>query len=410
MNGNHLTSRATAFGSFSVAFFAVVPTINMILARIGSMGDEALLTPLYALSLFFIGVSVVLCRQYTKKPGLLFVIVFVSVLMFFFLSQTFRVRTTLSPVFFWLYTVISFVIPQLVIPDVKKTLQYMMIMPAFGFFFLSKVFQLRDSGAIGMDLTYSFLVPIIATIVYLFFYLKEDKHSIRIFMYFIVGINLIYFLYCLLWGSRAPALSVFLCIVFLLCVKISPNKLGFKLKKSFMVWGLLVLVFVVYFVDILYLISGILKNMNLDSYSIDKMINLYELDNLSDGREEITKYSWIGISDSPIWGHGISASERFTYHTYPHNFLLQLLLDGGVVLFLLVMMPMVIRIVQMKKTSTFNENVLVFTLFFASVPGAIFSLDLWANSRFWLFMGFLLSVTFSNYYKKQFRKIRSDNV
>ena len=403
MKNNLLNSTALTFCSFSLAFFAVVPTINMILDRVLSMGEEAMLTPLYALSLLLIALSTVICLNQIQKPSKGFWIVLGAVLMVFTLSRVYGVKSELTPVFFWLYTVISFVIPQIVLPDVKKMLRFMIILPSFGVLFLSKVFELRDSGAIGMDLTYSFLVPIISAIVYMFTYLKEDKGLTKYVMILTIGINMIYFVFCLLFGSRAPALSVVLCVVFMLCIKMNQYETGYKVKKVFILWALLAFFIAFYFEEILISLSGLFKLMHWDSFSIDKMLMLYEMGDISDGRSDINEKAWIGIWDSPIWGHGLSASERFTNHSYPHNFLLQLLLDGGVILFLLILVPMVVKLLRAKKSATYEENVMFIVMFFGSVPGALFSLDIWANSRFWLFMGFILSTTFTSYYKKIFR-------
>lgn len=403
MKNKLLNSSALTYCSFSLAFFAVVPTINMILDRVLSMGEEAMLTPLYALSLILIALSTMICVRQIRKPSKGFWIILGSALLLFSLSRMYGVKSELAPVFFWLYTIISFIIPQFVLPDVKKMLRFMIILPSFGVLFLLKVFELRDSGAIGMDLTYSFLIPIISAIVYMFTYLKEDKGFIKLLMIVMIGINMIYFIFCLLFGSRAPALSVILCVVFMFCIDINNKQTGYRVKKVFFLWALLSFLIVFYFEDILISLSGLFKLMNWDSFNIDKMIMLYEMGDISDGRADINEKAWIGIWDSPIWGHGLSASERFTNHSYPHNFLLQLLLDGGVILFILILTPMIARLLQTKKSATYDENILYTVMFFASVPGALFSLDLWANSRFWLFMGFILSATFSSYSKKMFR-------
>ena len=293
-----------------------------------------------------------------------------------------------------MFTIVPLCIPQIVGIDAVKTVKLLMILPSFGIFFVHKIFSLTLFGTIEMDLTYSFLTPIIATFVYLSIFFKESKRKERLFLLLLGGINIVYFLYCILFGSRAAGLSILLCIVFLACTKVGYNGKGFKIKLLFWYFLLSIVLIVLFFDTILYGAVDLLKNLGFESMQLEKMVKLYELGDLSDGRSDINALAVDGILKSPLYGHGLSASQPFTNYAYPHNFILQLLLDGGVVLFLIIMVPMIIHLLKLKAKGTKDEYLLLITLFFASVPGALFSLDIWENSRFWLFMGFLLSKVF----------------
>lgn len=393
-------SRGMGFSSFAIAFFASVPTLNMIITKIVPSTEGMMMVSLYVISYLLILLSFLYYTPRTK-PSSWFLFVLASIFVAFILTQNPSIPSLLKLPNFFVFTIIPFLIPQLVQVDARRVVFLLMIIPAFGVLFITRVFSLSDFATIEMDLTYSFLTPIAAALVCIFIYYKDSNVKHKVILVVFLAINMIFFLFCLLFGSRAASLSIVLCAVFLACTKIDPRKTGFKIKPLFWIVLVLLILLVLFFKDILYMAASLFKAYNIESYQLEKMITLYEMGDLSDGRSAINELALNGIADSPIYGYGMSASKPITDYDYPHNFVLQLLLDGGVLLFTAVMLPMLSNLLRLKRKGTNDEYVLITTLFFASVPGALFSMDLWENQRFWLFMGFLLSNLFK---KTSFRK------
>ena len=71
---------------------------------------------------------------------------------------------------------------------------------------------------------------------------------------------------------------------------------------------------------------------------------------ISNGRNAITEYVVENIFKSPIWGHGVST---ITYNSngmipYPHNFILQLFYDGGILL----AVPVLFFVIKIERCKT----------------------------------------------------------
>ena len=91
------------------------------------------------------------------------------------------------------------------------------------------------------------------------------------------------------------------------------------------------------------------------------------------------------IIENPFLVRGI-ASDRVWLNTYPHNLVLELLYQGGVILatpFILLIIFYVFRTFY----STKNEkNMLRFIFFCASIPQLMVSSSLWLSYSFWVWM------------------------
>lgn len=388
-----ITRKGLAIGSFVVAYYGLIPIFNLMLVR-SSDSTFGLLAPMYMLGILLVLLTVLLFNRNIKRISSSYIVVLLSIIVTFVLTQVNHSPTTVESSFFIMMTIIPFTIPQFISVDAKTVLKLLMILPSFGILFANSLF-LSIEDSLGMDLSYALLLPVISSIVYGFTYLKNENKNQKVMLIIVLAINVFYFIYILLFGSRGPSLCVVLSFVFMWCWNRDKYSSGIKMhwKRLFTI-AISIVVLVTYFEFFLYGFRDLLSSMGFEAYTLDTMIRYYEMGDLSDGREDINMLAWRGIMDSPFIGHGISSSERFTGHPYPHNFLLQLLLDGGAILFLLVMIPMLKAFLKGWKSYSYDEILMITVLFFASVPGALFSLDMWENARLWLFMGFLFSYRF----------------
>lgn len=139
------------------------------------------------------------------------------------------------------------------------------------------------------------------------------------------------------------------------------------------------------------MISNYLAQFDISLNVIDKFLRLNNAGDMTNGRDDIDKVAWEGIWNSPIIGHGTSQFDKYTGLGYPHNFILQMLYDGGIVLASIVFIPIARSLLQKKRLISEEEFILLLCLFFASVPGALFSGDLWNSIVLWMFFGFVVA-------------------
>lgn len=133
-----------------------------------------------------------------------------------------------------------------------------------------------------------------------------------------------------------------------------------------------------------------LKSRGLNFHFIDKTLNLSTEGDLSNGRTGIYPLVFQEFLNRPIFGHGFDVFNETGLYEYPHNFLLQIIYDGGIVMILVMLVPTISRMLASFKQDNRNQLILLIFLLFISVPGASFSGDLWQLKNLWLLIGMLL--------------------
>lgn len=390
-------NRSVVIQSLLVAFFADIRCINWGLTQGGFVG-EGVMSALYVGVVGLIVLSVLFSSN-NIISGFSGYSIFLPLylLLFYALTTVLVDAPVVSIPFFLIFTITAFLIPFITRVDSKLMLKAMMIYPCFAILRLQSVFasSLSWKMLLPMDVSYGYLVPIVANIVYLKFYYKGETFLQKCITLISSLINLVFFIYILLFGSRGPLLCIFLLLCVLWCLKIESSiKVSFsKLRlKVIIIAGL---VFMAFFVPLLSFIEGELSKNGIEIEAISKMIRLQDEDgDLSNGRNYLNTLTWDGILASPLLGNGLDQFDNnYPGESYPHNFLLQILYDGGIWLFL-ILSPIFIRSIKFLRSRTYNEYAMYMTLFFASVPGALFSQDLWAIPILWMFFGLSVSKIF----------------
>jgi len=375
--------------SLVVAFYAIIPTLNLIMVGINP-SLEGLMTSMYKI----VGVLALLCAlcRKSKKPNTGFFIVLFAIILAYVLTPDYGPEIELTLPYFLMFTLVPLILPQFVKIDVRLFSLFAMTIPSFGVLFAGRIFILNSENVISMDLCYSLLIPVVSAILYLRFFYKKDGLLMRILLLPIIVANVFYFFLMSFFGSRAPTASVVLCIFFLYIFTCDGQRAGIHINKKRLRRVVLILTVVVLsFMMIVKGLNAILSSYGLDSGSLEKLMRLSSEGDMSNGRGGLNQISWARILESPVFGYGLSSSPYVINECYPHNFILQLLLDGGLILTSIVMIPFFHYLKRFAKYCSKSDYVIISLLFFSSVIGALFSMDLWMNVRFWLFMGFLLS-------------------
>lgn len=398
-----LRFRGLTIMTLIVSFFADIKCINWGLVK-GEFVNEGIMASLYIAT---IGVAVISSFLYNKKiiKGVFSYPFMLSLILLFFYQCTviFDGEPSVSLDFFIVFTIVSLMMPQFVRIDAKLFVEALMIFPSFSILRADLIFRsyLDWMDVLSMDVSYGYLVPIVANIVYLSKYFKGDSFVKKIFISFISIINLIFFFYLFLFGSRGPLLAIILLVIFLWITKVDDKGIIFNKRRGKYLF--FISIFILFaFIPLVSLLNDYLLENGITVYAIDKIVNLNSEGDISNGRSTLNEISIVGFFNSPIWGNGIARywEKSNSGLEYPHNFLLQILYDGGIMLFGLILIPAVRKTILLLKKCNNDQYVVFCTLFFASVPGALLSQDMWNIPLLWLFYGFLMSKSFVYNYEK----------
>ena len=378
--------------SFLVAFFLNVKTINAYITKGSEEGGY--MSILYILVIGAIGLTCLWKKQQKRVPYNAFLIPCILSL-FYSLTCVFSGNPRVNIAYFSVFTISSFLIPFLVEINVRQTLKIMMILSSPAILFLNQIFAFKIfyDERISMGICYVFLTPIVASIVYMFLYFKNENFVSKIISLILFLINMVYFMYLFLFGSRGPLLEIFALFLILYFLSISNKGFGIKVnKKRFKISIVIVFIILGIGFTIFDWLNNLFASYGINVYFIDKMLELNDAGDVSNGRNELYDLAIADFLQSPLFGRGIG---RFDANhpggSYPHNFVLQILSDGGLLLFFLLFIPIIKQIKNFIKYCTFDKYAILITLFFASVPGALFSGDLWESGNLWFLFGAIMS-------------------
>lgn len=389
--------------SIVLGLFADIKIINLLVVALKPSLAGSFMTIMYiviAIVLFWIGFFVQ--KNYTKhwSRGQIFVLI-VSVLWYVF-SYFFLGAPSVSIPFFIVLMVASFLFPGIVQIDAKTLIFVMLAIPFWGIMYVDILFfqEIMEFGYISMGLSYSLLVPVMANLTYLlFFYDKHQTLKKKIVIWLFSACNLYYLIMMMTYGSRGPSLCVISMILFYFIVKYKEG-IGILIYKKRMFLLCIGLFFAsMFFESLLVYISEFLKEYDISLNIIDKFIRKGDEGDMTNGRGQLLDMAWDGFLRSPLLGYGTSQFERNTGVIYPHNFLLQMLYDGGIILFFLIFIPLGRAFVRKLRNVSRDEFIVLFMFFFFSVPGSFFSGDLWQAYRLWLLFGTVFSTNFIYYSK-----------
>ena len=389
--------REVLLSSILVGLFADARCINSVLVSFLHLSYGGVMSSIYMIIILLI---IFICishrRLITFSVNNFFIVFFLT---FSYLLTIITVgHPEVTELDFAVFTICAIMLPCFTQIDGKMVLRTMILAPVIGIFRVNEIFAIDEVvGNISMGMTYSFLPPVVATIVYLFTGFKNDSKKLKIVFLICALINFVFLLRMMLFGSRGPILAIICTFVFLLVVKKKTGE-GVLVNKK---WALLSVVFIVVLVfsleTYMLLFDTFFEKFGINFRFIDKSIALISDDNLDHGRSDIAKVIWEGFCESPIWGNGIDRSLANAGISFPHNFILQILYDGGLLLFIVLLVPVARGLWMKYKNSTLSSYMVLTTLFFSSVPGALFSGNLWRQALLWLLMGVALAKGFFYY-------------
>lgn len=387
-------------GTILVAFYLDIPLLNLILVKAWpSLANRAMSAMYIVFTGLLIGLLLFNFGRIYLRIKRSTLVAMLTIIGYILITSVHLERSTLIITNFVIYTVIPFLIPFFFELDTKLLIKSIMIFSSFGILVIDRLFIVDSNDSISMGMSYAFLATVMAFVVYAFLYFVKEKKIKKLFYMFLMIINTVYVIGLLLYGSRGPILSVIFCLIFLLNFRVREDGTGIRIVNyRFLIIGLFALVLLCNFKQTLVFLSVFLKKYDISMQIIDKSLKLYEQSSIFNGRSNLTFSALEGFFRSPIWGHGLSTFEYYTGNNYPHNFIFQLLYDGGVILTLTILIPTITSIISWFKYCNFNKYALFVFLIFLAIPGALFSGDIWENGKLWLMLSCLLSSNFKMNY------------
>ena len=391
---NKSLTRSTILASLFLALFADIKTLNLIVIAAYPSFSGVFMAAMYAvvvIGLLLIGLF--LQRRSFLKLRKSHWGICILCTLWYIMTSVFIASPSVSFQFFGIFMIAAFLIPGIIRIDVRTFLIALIVLPSIGVLYLDRIFygEIIETGVVSMGTCYALLIPVLGNLVYLRFYYRNESIWMKIIMLFFAAINLFYLVQMAMFGSRGPILCAVLLIMSFFIIRIDDNKKIFihKGRVSIIMMGIIFLISS--FTVILQVFQDFLSTFDISLNVIDKMLRLENNGDMTNGRESILSIAWQGFLESPIWGNGMSQFFKNTGESYPHNFIIQMLYDGGIILTSLVLFPLIRTLIRKIRVISAEEFICLLLFFFASVPGALFSGDLWNADTLWMFFGFILS-------------------
>ena len=271
--------------------------------------------------------------------------------------------------------------------DAEKLLRNLSFLSILILVFYNEIFvelsTTRYNTSIAMGPSYAMYPLLLSGIMHFLFY----REKAGAFQKIIYAIDAFLLISLALKGTRGIIMSLVIFVAFLFVSKVlDKDRSGNIHALRVVVVGLLAIILMNNLYSILEFFDNVFQEWGLDAYFLEKILNLNESGDVSNGRSAIYEFVWESIKKNPFLGHGLSTTyynSGFKY-IYPHNMFLQLLYDGGFVLAIPVLLALFHLFWFIFKGDDRNEVVFCVFLTAVSLPQTFVSSDIWKNALFWV--------------------------
>ena len=386
------SNQREVYESILIALFINVPAINIIIASITPSLSNGVMAILYLLLIclflfdYFLNYIKRLRIERITSAMVVFAIIIAYVLTWIKIGNQLSILNLVIYVF----------LPLLIISKMdingELIIQFCVLIPVIGVPFFQKVFQ-QTNNSISMGLSYAFLPAVVFASSYLLTCVRKSK-----LITIVALIDLIYFVLIFLYGSRGVVLSGFIAVFILWLVR---KKINLEYDPYFglkiICISVVAIIIVIFRWQIIYFLYDFFSGKGIKVEFLDKIIRLQKLGGVDNGRSDISKVFLVEFVKKPLFGHGIKSFEYYTGIVYPHNFVYQMLFDIGIIGTLIIVVPLLSSVIRIfKRIGGYENSTVLIALICASVPGALFSGDLWLNPLLWL--------TFSLIFRREYRR------
>lgn len=250
-------------------------------------------------------------------------------------------------------------------------------------FLLRMDLTLSDATDFGqwMGISYACVKYVIALLLLLFFIKIHDKKLQLLFCASLI----IYLSVFMTMASRGAILAIIVSMALFWMI----NR-GYKIS-NFLIISIIVGLLVVTFWDsLIYFIFTTLEGLGIHFYALEKIVKMEATGNLTNGRSDIMLDALTYFSKAPILGQGVAIYEYFN-NRYVHNVFVQLLIEGGAVLFVVIgwYLLKAFRLI-FSDSLTIDQRYFMAFLIGSGLIELQFSNYLWRSQCFWMLIGYAM--------------------
>lgn len=389
---DYRSNQKEVYESILIALFINVPAINIIIASIIPSLSNGVMAILYLIliCLFLIDFFQHYVKRSRIERAASLLIIFTIIIAY--ILTWIKIGNQLSVFNLIIYVFLPLLIISKMDINGELVIQFCTLIPVIGVPFFQMVFQ-QTNNSISMGLSYAFLPAVVFASSYLLTCSKKNKTITIIAM-----VDLIYFVLIFLYGSRGVVMSGFIAVLLLWLVR---KKLQHEYDPYFalkiLCISVVAIIIVIFRWQIVYFLYDFFCGKGITVEFFDKIIRLQKLGGIDNGRNDINKVFFAEFLKRPLFGHGIKSFEYYTGIIYPHNFVYQMLFDIGIIGTVIIVVPLLSSAIKVfKRIGEYENSTILISLICASVPGALFSGDLWLNPLLWL--------TFSLIFRREYRR------
>ena len=267
-------------------------------------------------------------------------------------------------------------------------------------------FEKYDGGT-RMSISYYMLPTYISMI--MSFFIDDDKSMKKIvkkLIYFLIVLYP-YNLFLIKHASRGIYVAIITCISLSVIVKRN-------LKEKIIIIsiiGIIITLGILFFRPLLTITNDILTSANITVEAISKSLKLYNEGQLGNGRDLVYNRAIEGIKEHPILGNGIgSYAEK--YVTYPHNLLLQMWYEGGILFFILTLGIIIysIYVLVFEKHVNVEKKYILILLTSISIVRLMISYEFWKEISFGIYIYVILNIMQNEIDRRKNGKCNNSNI
>lgn len=353
--------------------------------------------------LMFCALRNILRLKVNFRNNLLFIfVVLILWIMYSFFNSTINITDFVSIFAYVIFPLLLWVLPY----SSKKVFELIIALSLIGLPVCGQLFELQFVSLNQADMfnSYAVFVPVSATIIYWVYYYKEKDKKIAV-----ISLFEFFLLYQLVMtGVRGVLLALACLCLFIIYVNIHKHT-ELRYKIIFLLSLVFICVCILNYENIIiFSYKFCRKNFEVIPGFIIKMHNfIIAGGGLDNSRFELYTYTINKITNSPFLGYGINSLSQLSgqLYEYPHNFILQLFLDGGLIFAgaILVLAVFIVLKTVFGTYMTKNEEAMAVFLLFNNIPKILISGNIWEQNLFWSLIGFA-----SLYFGLRFKKIKEE--
>lgn len=233
-----------------------------------------------------------------------------------------------------------------------------------------------------MPFGFNVMLPAIVGSSFLFFYFQK-KLALLLILFFL--------LFSFIFSNKGATLTAIL-IVAISYVYI-PYMGGKYKRRLVQACGvlLLVVVMVVPLLELGWTVASYLGFENSYALTTTAMISEGHGENVYSERYKVWDDAIRMFNDSPLIGHGVGNFHKYSEQPYPHNIILQVMVEYGLVGLISFLLIFIISIKRLSKVKSFEKRIFTFIMLVMWLIPLMLSMSYWVYMPFWIYWALCFS-------------------